>query len=209
MISRRIKKTMAPRISEFPYFVYGLLFPDGRIFYIGKGTDDRPYNHIGEARSGHLCLKCAVIRQILAQGHDISCVVLFETSDSDLALWCEMRAITSLPYGALCNANGGSRSHLVQVTQSSEYIWDAEVFQLQGTKQGRRIIAETDETRIACQLRAAPYYDALVLPGYLERVIYHADAVEDLWEVVSANTPPQNPPQTVLVTAGVSFDLAS
>ncbi len=71
-------------ISPFPqptkkYYVYTLAYPNGEVFYIGKGTGDRLHQHEYEAaRSGKEASyyynnpeKHAIIREIWAQGKQV------------------------------------------------------------------------------------------------------------------------------------------
>jgi hypothetical protein len=54
------------------YYVYTYAYPDGTIFYIGKGTDGRIDQHEQEAtRSECTCKRCQVIRQIWASGKPV------------------------------------------------------------------------------------------------------------------------------------------
>lgn len=55
------------------YYVYVLCRPDGRPFYVGKGTNRRALDHELEARRNHPCgesnpFKCNVIRKIIRHG---------------------------------------------------------------------------------------------------------------------------------------------
>jgi hypothetical protein len=55
------------------------------VFYVGKGTGDRPYAHDGEARNHYLSLKCAVIRSLYAQGQPYWIYIVRETDDEEEA----------------------------------------------------------------------------------------------------------------------------
>jgi predicted DNA-binding transcriptional regulator AlpA len=80
------------RISPFPkptkkYYVYTLAYPNGEVFYVGKGTGDRIHQHEYEAaRSGKEASyyynnpeKHAIIRGIWAQGGQVKKEIVFET----------------------------------------------------------------------------------------------------------------------------------
>jgi hypothetical protein len=53
------------------YFVYTLAYPDGTVFYVGKGQDDRIQCHFREAKAGVLSPKNDSIRSILASGEEV------------------------------------------------------------------------------------------------------------------------------------------
>lgn len=154
------------------YVVYGLMFNDNYVFYIGKGTEYRPAQHITEARSGHPCPKCAVIRHALSRGMALRHRIFCETDDNNYALWAEMRAIGSYPYGALCNLwGGGSRSYTAEVVKRDVNLWEAMIYQITsplGAKE--EIYSEMGDTRIEAQKRIAKKYDPLILPEYLPRL---------------------------------------
>lgn len=59
------------------FYVYELVRPDGRTFYVGKGTKRRVFEHESEARRNHLIgetnpFKCNVIRKIIREGAEIT-----------------------------------------------------------------------------------------------------------------------------------------
>ena len=43
------------------YYVYTLAYPDGTVFYVGKGSGNRIQHHEQEALRGHDCPKCDLI----------------------------------------------------------------------------------------------------------------------------------------------------
>lgn len=157
------------KYAKTRHYVYGLSVgeTDAGMFYIGKGTGERIDGHISEARSRHLCPKCAILRW----GAPRNCIhyhILHETDDEAHALWLEMREITAYPYGALCNLLGGPRPPVI-------LKWD----QLAGGRwQGWLHILEDDgaydiykdhiaPTQQDVQWYLAPAYDELVLKFYL------------------------------------------
>src|SRR5690349_1278384 len=62
------------------FYVYILSRPDGRPFYVGKGSGRRIFDHDSEARSGHQCHKCNVIRKIWQQGGQVQRHTVFTTN---------------------------------------------------------------------------------------------------------------------------------
>lgn len=159
--------------SEYRFVVYGLMFADDRVFYIGKGSEYRPESHITEARSGHPCPKCAVIRYALSKRIDIRYRIFCETDDNDYAIWAEMKAISSYPYGSLCNLwGGGSRAFVAEVVKQGPELYEGLIYKIISPLGAREeIYSDMASTRIEAQRRIAPRYDALMLPDYLPRLI--------------------------------------
>ena len=61
------------------WYVYTYAFPDGSIFYIGKGNQGRIDEHEREAQDGCACAKCQTIREIWASGHPVQKRIVYET----------------------------------------------------------------------------------------------------------------------------------
>jgi hypothetical protein len=90
------------------YYVYTLAYPDGRVFYIGKGTGDRIERHEQEARGNareRNPFKCNVIRKIWADGGQVVKTILayFDTEQDahmyEIALISLMDGLTNLTNG--------------------------------------------------------------------------------------------------------------
>lgn len=77
---------MPQEVCRRPWYVYFHAYPDGRKFYIGKGTGSRLFAHEVEARTGCECEKCQVIRGIWADGGFVLKGIVFETFDEAMAL---------------------------------------------------------------------------------------------------------------------------
>lgn len=77
------------------YYVYTYAYPDpdGRVFYVGKGTGRRFFDHEREAQSGCPCKKCRVIRQIWASGKPVQKRIVYETFVEQDALLYEQKLI--------------------------------------------------------------------------------------------------------------------
>lgn len=92
------------------HYTYTLAYPDGRVFYVGKGSGHRIYQHEIEARSTYVenPYKCNVIRKIWADGGKVvrKKAAFFDTHEEatelEIALIFLMR-----PYGNLTNLTDG------------------------------------------------------------------------------------------------------
>lgn len=95
------------------FYVYILCRPDkratggGRAFYVGKGSGNRVYDHEAEARKGHACYKCRVIRKVWKQGGTIQRYIVFTTDDEQEAYDEEKRLIASYGRKNLTNGTDG------------------------------------------------------------------------------------------------------
>jgi hypothetical protein len=76
------------------FYVYVLVRPNGVPFYVGKGKDKRIFDHDKEARSGHKCYKCNVIRKIWKQGGEVQRYIVFTTIDESEAYAYERELIS-------------------------------------------------------------------------------------------------------------------
>lgn len=93
--------------AEMRWYVYALAYPDGRIFYVGKGTGDRISWHEQEARGGAPSRKCDIIRDIWASGGQVERVKLAFFKTNEEALAYEASLISSL--GGLANTQKGRK----------------------------------------------------------------------------------------------------
>lgn len=80
------------------YYVYTLAYPDGNVFYVGKGYRYRINQHESDARRGVSSRKCDVIRQIWERGGKILKTKVKEGLTEEEALTEEYQLI--LQYGA-------------------------------------------------------------------------------------------------------------
>ncbi len=74
-------------------YVYSLAYPDGRVFYVGKGTQGRINQHEYEAKRGTCrCAKCKIIQGIWGRKGDVIKKIIREglTSNEALALEGEL-----------------------------------------------------------------------------------------------------------------------
>lgn len=112
-------------IASARFYVYVLCRPNGDPFYVGKGQDARVFDHDAEARRGHKCHKCNVIRKIWKQGGQVQRYIVFETDDEQEAFNYERELITLYGRDTLANltdggdgASGARRSTETRTKQS-------------------------------------------------------------------------------------------
>lgn len=89
------------------FYVYILARPNGTPFYIGKGSGRRLFDHDTEARSGHKCYKCNVIRKIWRSGSEVQRYTVFTTDDEDEAYAYEAELIALHGRANLTNGTDG------------------------------------------------------------------------------------------------------
>lgn len=89
------------------FYVYILARPNGDPFYVGKGQGYRIHVHETEARSGHKCHKCNIIRKIWKDGGEVQRYTVLTTDDEQEALTKERELISLLGWETLCNVSSG------------------------------------------------------------------------------------------------------
>lgn len=97
-------------ISTIPsprFYVYVLARPNSKPFYVGKGTGQRVYNHDIEARGGHECYKCRVIRKIWRNGGQVQRYIVFTTDNEQEAFDYERELIALYGRETLTNLTDG------------------------------------------------------------------------------------------------------
>ncbi len=87
--------------------VYLLCRPDGSPFYVGKDGSHRLLKHLSEARCGHRCYKCHVIRKIWRTGGEVSYCVVLTTHDEVEAYAEEARQVALIGRANLTNRTDG------------------------------------------------------------------------------------------------------
>lgn len=107
------------------FYVYVLCRPNGKPFYVGKGQGPRVYHHEKEARTGHKCHKCNVIRKIWKQGGQVQRYIVLETDNEQEAFDYERQTIVMYGRENLCNQTDGGEgaSGLSEETRKS-LAWD-------------------------------------------------------------------------------------
>lgn len=88
-------------------YVYTLAYPDGKVFYVGKGTGDRIFDHEREAGQGKQTEKCRVIRQIWASGNEVVKTKVQENMADEVAYRLEKDLISMYGREHLTNMDNG------------------------------------------------------------------------------------------------------
>jgi hypothetical protein len=89
------------------FYCYVLARPDNRVFYVGKGSGHRSFDHEKEARSDCRCHKCNVIRKIWKKGGEVQRYIVFTTDNEAEAYTHEAELIALYGVDTLTNHNGG------------------------------------------------------------------------------------------------------
>jgi hypothetical protein len=108
------------------FYVYILAQPSGKPFYVGKGTQrkdgsvSRPSDHAREARSGHKCHKCSVIRKIWRTGGKVQVYTVLMTDNEQEAYTHEQALIELYGLENLTNQTVGGEGGACGVVFSEE-----------------------------------------------------------------------------------------
>lgn len=92
--------------SGGPSYVYTLAYPKsmgGKIFYVGKGMENRIHDHAREARKGVQSQKCDIIREIWDAGEKVVANKVHENLSDIRALELERQLIYEIGYENLVN----------------------------------------------------------------------------------------------------------
>jgi len=91
------------------FYVYILARPNGKPFYVGNFQRARVYHHEDEARSGHKCHKCNIIRKIWRSGGEVQRYTVLTTDDEQEAFAYEMELILLYGRSTLANQTDGGQ----------------------------------------------------------------------------------------------------
>ncbi len=95
-------RVKAPRT----WYIYTYAFPDGTVFYVGKGNRGRIDVHEHEAQTGCPCMRCCAIRQIWESGQPVQKRIVYETLLESDAIEYERSLINQYTGPQLTNING-------------------------------------------------------------------------------------------------------
>jgi hypothetical protein len=88
-------------------YVYTLAYPDGTVFYVGKGSGYRIDMHEYEAKQGKKSYKCNVIRQIWRDGGQVVKTKVQENMEEQAAFSLEIDLIRMYGREHLTNVKSG------------------------------------------------------------------------------------------------------
>jgi len=136
---------MLNRITAFKtWYVYTYAFPDGTVFYVGKGNHARIDDHEREARNGCDCDKCRIIRQIWKSGHPVQKRIVFETFVEAEALVQEHSLIERYAGPQLTNIHGNVK----KLAQSKKQEERANPDQMLSANEAGRLLGVSGKTVI-------------------------------------------------------------
>jgi hypothetical protein len=142
-------------MSSREYYVYALTRPNGSPFYIGKGQGKRILQHDYEARKGHQCHKCYLIRKLWRDGQTFGRAILFRTTNEQDAFDMERQLIAVIGRNNLTNLTDGGEgtSGMVRTKEMIEKQVEARKVSIASNPETHKRIA------MACALAAQPFDD--------------------------------------------------
>lgn len=95
-------------------YVYGLLDQNNNLFYIGKGTGSRIYDHENVARRGGICSTnnydlTNKIKSVINDGNEVGYKIFVEGVDEETAYEIEEQKISEIGIDNLCNLTKGGK----------------------------------------------------------------------------------------------------
>jgi AcrR family transcriptional regulator len=171
------KRMTAPKT----WYVYTYAYPDGSIFYIGKGNQGCIDEHEREAQDGCACTKCQTIREIWASGHPVQKRIVYETLLEAEALEYEKKLIHLHAGPHLTNQRLPTRQRLLETAR--------ELFYREGIRAiGVDTIVERSGVGKATLYRHFPTKDELIAAYIEEEDHAHLQLFD---EITSSELPPK------------------
>lgn len=93
------------KIPKHQFYVYTLAYPDGRVFYVGKGSGYRINQHEIVARNGDQSIRSCVIREIWQNGGEVLKAIVYTSPSEEKTLEEERRLILAHESEYLVNAS--------------------------------------------------------------------------------------------------------
>jgi len=144
------------------FYVYVLARPNGKPFYVGKGTGDRIVRHEVEARNGHKCHKCNIIRKIWASGGEVQRYTVLTTDDEQEALDYEVTLIALFGASTLANQTSGGESGTLsdearaKVSAALRGVWKRPEYRALRSAQSKAALATPEaRERLSAALKKA------------------------------------------------------
>jgi hypothetical protein len=109
-----------PTIPSRRFYVYVLCRPNGKPFYVGKGSGPRVLRHEEEARAGCKCHKCNIVRKIWRGGGEVQRYIVFTTDDETEAYTYEAETIALYGLDTLVNQAAGGKGGSSGVVRSAD-----------------------------------------------------------------------------------------
>ena len=158
-------------ISLGDYYVYGLIDPRSKqIFYIGKGTKDRVFNHEKESQNSQDSenLKLKTIADIKADGFEVEKIIINSNLTEEEAFAAEASLINAFNY-----VNNAGLTNIVAGHHSKEALSVYEYERIYGAV----LLEEKDIRHKILVIKVSKFYKK----GMDEKTLY--DTVRGLWRV--------------------------
>lgn len=104
------------------FYVYILCRPNGKPFYVGKGSGKRIFDHDAEARGGCDCHKCRIIRKIWRNGGEIQRYTMLTTDNEQEAFDYERELIALHGRKNLANGTDGGEGMSGRIVMLAERV---------------------------------------------------------------------------------------
>lgn len=174
------------------WYVYTYAFPDGTVFYVGKGCNARIDAHEHEALRGCECKKCCTIRQIWEQGFPVQKRIVYETFNEHEAFTHEHHLINTYGLENLTNIKPGT-SYQTREYQDIDFPKTFHKFRIQAglpiNKLARLADISSETVKRADKGEPIQYFKALALLEVLSRIFGRSIGIDDVDDLQIAYQP--------------------